>query len=117
MAITISNDVTRIFPKYEAISVGSSLTGADSGKVFKVSGSGGTVTLNDAQAFGPTNTEHTAKDFTITAGGTINLKPAEADTGIIFKRTDIKNNNEIKGIVFNNLIFTLLLYLIFKIHN
>ena len=45
MAITISNDVTRIFPKYEAISVGSSLTGADSGKVFKVSGSGGTVTL------------------------------------------------------------------------
>ena len=45
MAITISNDVTRIFPKYEAISVGSSLTGADSGKIFKVSGSGGTVTL------------------------------------------------------------------------
>ena len=44
MAITISNDVTRIFPKYEAISVGSSLTGADSGKIFKVSGSGGTVT-------------------------------------------------------------------------
>ena len=28
-----------------------------------------------------------------------------------------KNNNEIKGIIFNNLIFTLLLYLIFKIHN
>ena len=27
----------------------------------------------------------------------INLKPAEADTGIIFKRTDIKNNNEIKA--------------------
>ena len=24
----------------------------------------------------------------------INLKPAEADTGIIFKRTDIKNNND-----------------------
>ena len=45
MAITISNDVTRIFPKYEAISVGSTLTGADSGKVFKVSGSGGTGTL------------------------------------------------------------------------
>ena len=43
MAITISNDVTRIFPKYEAISVGSSLTGADSGKIFKVSGSGGTA--------------------------------------------------------------------------
>jgi len=42
---TTSNDVTRIFPKYEAISVGSTLTTADSGKVFKVSGSGGTVTL------------------------------------------------------------------------
>jgi len=27
----------------------------------------------------------------------INLEPAEADTGIIFKRTDIKNNNEIKA--------------------
>ena len=27
----------------------------------------------------------------------INLKPAEADTGIIFKRTDIKKNNEIKA--------------------
>ena len=27
----------------------------------------------------------------------INLKPGEADTGIIFKRTDIKNNNEIKA--------------------
>ena len=27
----------------------------------------------------------------------INLKPAGADTGIIFKRTDIKNNNEIKA--------------------
>ena len=42
---TTSNDVIRIFPKYEAISVGSTLTTADSGKVFKVSGSGGTVTL------------------------------------------------------------------------
>jgi len=42
---TTSNDVIRIFPKYEAISVGSTLTAADSGKVFKVSGSGGTVTL------------------------------------------------------------------------
>tara|TARA_E500000081_G_C6107324_1_gene340786 strand:- start:1031 stop:1441 length:411 start_codon:yes stop_codon:yes gene_type:complete len=45
MATTISNDVTRIFSKYEAISVGSALTAADSGKVFKVSGTGGTVTL------------------------------------------------------------------------
>ena len=45
MATTISNDVTRIFPKYEAITVGSTLTAADSGKTFKVSGSGGTVTL------------------------------------------------------------------------
>ena len=42
---TTSNDVIRIFPKYEAISVGSTLTTADSGKTFKVSGSGGTVTL------------------------------------------------------------------------
>jgi len=45
MPTTISNDVIRIFPKYEAISVGSTLTAADSGKTFKVSGSGGTVTL------------------------------------------------------------------------
>tara|TARA_R100001440_G_scaffold1479_6_gene4824 strand:+ start:3393 stop:3803 length:411 start_codon:yes stop_codon:yes gene_type:complete len=45
MATTISNDVTRIFSKYEAISVGGTLTAADSGKVFKVSGTGGTVTL------------------------------------------------------------------------
>ena len=42
---TTSNDVTRIFHKYEAITVGASLTDADSGKVFKVSGTGGTVTL------------------------------------------------------------------------
>ena len=27
----------------------------------------------------------------------INLKPAEVDTGIIFKRTDVKINNEIKA--------------------
>lgn len=45
MATTISNDVIRIFPKYEAIVAGSTLTAADSGKVFKVSGSGGTITL------------------------------------------------------------------------
>jgi|TARA_Y100000114_G_scaffold91294_1_gene84803 glycerol kinase len=41
----VNNDVKRIFDKYEAITVGSSLTLADSGKVFKVSGTGGTVTL------------------------------------------------------------------------
>ena len=29
--------------------------------------------------------------------GSINLKPAEADTGIIFKRIDVKINNEIKA--------------------
>ena len=33
------------------------------------------------------------------------------------RKEKTKNNNEIKGIIFNNLIFTLLLYLIFKIHN
>jgi hypothetical protein len=42
---TISNDVTRIFDKYEAGTYGTTLTSADSGKVFKLSGSGGTITL------------------------------------------------------------------------
>ena len=40
---TISNDVTRIFDKYEAGTYGTTLTSADSGKVFKLSGSGGTI--------------------------------------------------------------------------
>tara|TARA_R100001015_G_C4613754_1_gene169465 strand:- start:381 stop:791 length:411 start_codon:yes stop_codon:yes gene_type:complete len=70
---TISNDVTRIFPKYEAITVGSSLTSADSGKVFKVSGSGGTVTLPAPKAgfnarFVTTGAMDTAN--TVIAGGT-----------------------------------------------
>ena len=73
MATTISNDVTRIFAKYEAISVGSALTAADSGKVLKVSGSGGTVTLPAPTAgfqirFVTTGAMDTAN--TVIAGGT-----------------------------------------------
>lgn len=73
MATTISNDVTRIFAKYEDISVGSTLTAADSGKVLKVSGSGGTVTLPAPTAgfqirFVTTGAMDTAN--TIIAGGT-----------------------------------------------
>jgi len=76
MPTTISNDVTRIFPKYEAISVGSSLTAADSGKVFKVSGSGGTVTLPAPTAgfsvrFVTTGGLDTAN--TVIAGGTADV--------------------------------------------
>jgi len=44
MATTISNDVTRIFSKYEAAST-QTLTAADSGKVFKLSGGAATITL------------------------------------------------------------------------
>ena len=47
-------------------------------------------TLNKAISFEGTGL-HLGKKVTI------NLKPAVADTGIIFKRTDIKNNNEIKA--------------------
>ena len=43
--ITFSNDVERIKDVTEAISVGGTLTMADSGKIFLVSGTGGTVTL------------------------------------------------------------------------
>lgn len=43
--ITFSNDVERIKDVTEAVSVGGSLTMADSGKTILVSGTGGTVTL------------------------------------------------------------------------
>ena len=42
---TISNDVKRIFDSYEAGVYGTTLTAADSGKTFKLSGTGGTITL------------------------------------------------------------------------
>ena len=41
----ISDDVMRIFDDYELISAASSLNLSDSGKVFKISGTGYTVTL------------------------------------------------------------------------
>ena len=42
---------------------------------FTAYASGGTVSLNDAQAFGATNVEYTGNNFTITADGALNLKP------------------------------------------
>jgi len=41
----VSDDVMRIFDDYELISASSSLNLSDSGKVFKISGTGYTVTL------------------------------------------------------------------------
>ena len=41
----ISDDVMRIFDDYELVSSSSSLNLSDSGKVFKISGTGYTVTL------------------------------------------------------------------------
>ena len=31
----------------------------------------------------------------------MNIEPAEADTGIVFERTDLKNNNFIKAVIDN----------------
>ena len=46
MATTISNDVTRIFKKTEILTSGTTLVGADSGKVIFLNATGGgTVTL------------------------------------------------------------------------
>ena len=41
----VSDDVMRIFDDYELVSASGSLSLADSGKVFKISGTGYTVTL------------------------------------------------------------------------
>ena len=43
--ITHSNDVERQVENYQAITIGETYTMADSGKIIKVSGTGGTVTL------------------------------------------------------------------------
>ena len=45
MATTISNDVVRIFPKQETLAAATTLTAADSGKTYLISGTGYTVTL------------------------------------------------------------------------
>jgi hypothetical protein len=45
MATTISNDVVRIFPKQETLTAATTLTAADSGKTYLISGTGYTVTL------------------------------------------------------------------------
>ena len=45
MATTISNDVTRIFPKMETLTAATTLTAADSGRTYLISGTGYTVTL------------------------------------------------------------------------
>ena len=45
MATTISNDVTRIFPKMETLTAAKTLTAADSGRTYLISGTGYTVTL------------------------------------------------------------------------
>ena len=45
MATTISNDVTRIFPKMETLTAATTLTAADSGRTYLLSGTGYTVTL------------------------------------------------------------------------
>ena len=45
MASTISNDVTRIFPKMETLTAATTLTAADSGRTYLISGTGYTVTL------------------------------------------------------------------------
>ena len=42
---TFSNDVSRILDKYETLTANVTLTGADSGKTFLISGTGYTVTL------------------------------------------------------------------------
>ena len=42
---TFSNDVSRILDKYETLTADVTLTGADSGKTFLISGTGYTVTL------------------------------------------------------------------------
>jgi hypothetical protein len=45
MATTISNDVTRIFPKMETLTAATTLTAADSGRTYLINGTGYTVTL------------------------------------------------------------------------
>ena len=45
MSTTISNDVTRIFPKMETLTAAKTLTAADSGRTYLISGTGYTVTL------------------------------------------------------------------------
>ena len=50
MATTISNDVVRIFPKQETLAAATTLTAADSGKTYLISGTGYTVTLPSPHA-------------------------------------------------------------------
>ena len=45
MATTISNDVTRIFPKMETLTAATTLTAADSGRTYLIRGPAYTVTL------------------------------------------------------------------------